>query len=205
MKKIAGPATTPETGLLKQLQAGDAAAIEQWVREHHLTLVRVAAAIVGDRYAEEVAQDAWISAMAALANFEGRSTLKTWLVQITANAARSRARRENRYVALDVIDDQDSQAPVFDKRGHWQLDRIQWHAETPEDLLNAQEMAEQLQQALDTLPENQRAVITLIDIKGMDKTEVCNILTLSASNLRVLLHRARSRLYQAINDYQENL
>lgn len=204
MKKFARRTKNQEACLLEKLQTGDAVAIDEWVRTHHATLIHVATAIVGDRYAEEVAQDAWLSALGALESFEGRSSLKTWLVQITANAARSRARRENRYVGLDTVEQRDD-TPEFDRRGHWQVDRIQWQAETPEDLLSSQQLAEQMQQALDTLPSNQRAVMTLIDIEGIDKDEVCNILAISASHMRVLLHRARSRLYQVVNDYQETL
>lgn len=204
MKKIARPAALSETERVKRLQAGDSAAIECWVGEHHSTLVNVAAAIVGDRFAEEVAQDAWMSAIKALSNFEGRSSLKTWLVQICVNTARSRAQRENRYVSLEAMEES-GDSPLFDRRGHWQLDRIQWHAETPEDLLNTAELAQLMQQALDSLPANQRAVLTLIDIEGMDKSDVCNILAIQASHLRVLLHRARTRLYQVVNEHQETI
>ena len=157
-------------------------------------MLSVARAIVGDSIADEVVQEAWISAIKALPKFEGRSSLKTWLVQIVSNGAKSRVRRENRYTPLDdgleaVPSDK------FDQTGHRIDDVLPWETATPEALLANTQLQEVIEQAFQALPAMQRAAITMIDMEGYKIDEVCNILDISSSNARVLLHRARIALF----------
>ncbi|MFT5422215.1 MAG: RNA polymerase sigma-70 factor (ECF subfamily), partial [Candidatus Endobugula sp.] len=96
MKKLFKSKRDDDDALIQNLIDGDPAAFEHVVAEYHNLMLSVARAIVGSSIADEVAQEAWISAIKALPKFEGRSSLKTWLIQIVSNGAKSRVRRENR-------------------------------------------------------------------------------------------------------------
>ena len=192
-----------ENTLIQNLVAGDPLAFEYVVAEYHNLMLSVARAIVGDSIADEVVQEAWISAIKALPKFEGRSSLKTWLVQIVSNGAKSRVRRENRYTPLDdgweaVPSDK------FDQTGHRIDDVLPWETATPEALLANTQLQEVIEQAFQALPAMQRAAITMIDMEGYKIDEVCNILDISSSNARVLLHRARVAVHDAIEQHQDN-
>jgi RNA polymerase sigma-70 factor (ECF subfamily) len=76
-----------------------------------------------------------------------------------------------------------------------------WKEQNPEDVLLRHETADVLQHAIDSLPPMQRAVLTLRDVDGIDAQEVCNILAISETNQRVLLHRARTRIRAALEAY----
>ena len=101
MKKFFKSKQQDERALIKRLIKGEASAFEQVVSDYQNIMLSVARAIVGEAFADEVVQDAWISAIKALPKFEGRSSLKTWLLHIVSNGAKSRVRRENRTISLD--------------------------------------------------------------------------------------------------------
>ncbi len=90
-----------DAALIAAMLEGDSTAFETAVALYHPRMVTIAKAIIGEAFAEEIAQDAWISAIRSLSEFAGRSSLNTWLIQITANAAKTRLRREKRQVSLD--------------------------------------------------------------------------------------------------------
>ena len=189
--------------LIPALLAGDAAAFEWLIANYHQRMLVVARGIIGEAFAEEVVQDAWLSAIKALPEFAGRSSLSTWLIQITANGAKSRLRREKRHISLDEgwqLDDDDSR---FDGRQHWRQDISQWELATPEAIAENAELSAIIEQAFAKLPPMQQAVLELYDLQQTPMPEICNILDISASNARVLLHRARSAIQQQIANYQD--
>ena len=87
------------------LIAQDDQAFKQLVKAFHPMLKKLAASIVGESIAEDVAQDAWISIYQNLPQFERRSSLKTWVYRITSNKAISRQRREGKVVAFSELSD----------------------------------------------------------------------------------------------------
>lgn len=197
------PHFNDEKILVKKLIEGDSAAFEYVVSEHHNIMLSIARAIVGEAFADEVVQEAWISAIKALPKFEGRSKLKTWLLHIVSNGAKSRVRRENRMVSLD--DGWESvSSDKFDQRGH-RLDNVYpWEEATPEALMENEQLQVIIEETFQQLPANQRAVLSMYDMEGIKMDEICNILDLSSSNVRVLLHRARTTLHHSIENYQDN-
>lgn len=189
--------------LIAALIAGDAAAFDYVVTQYHSIMLSVARAIIGEAFADEVVQEAWISAIKALPRFEGRATLKTWLLQITSNGAKTRLRRESRQLSLD--DGWQAEPDYkFDHRGHRIDDVLQWNIDTPEALLQNDQLRDVIEKTYQSLPPHQRAVLTMCDMEGLEMTEICNILDISASNARVLLHRARTALHHSIEKYQES-
>lgn len=192
-----------ESQLIKQLIAGDEHAFQKVVSDNHNIMLSVARAIVGDAFADEVVQDAWISAIKALPNFEGRSSFKTWLLHIVSNGAKTRVHRENRIFSLD--DGWESEtSDKFDHTGHRYDDILPWENATPEAILANDQLQSVIEQTFQQLPAMQRAVLTMYDMKGTGMDETCNILSISSSNVRVLLHRARSTLHHKIEQYQKS-
>jgi RNA polymerase sigma-70 factor (ECF subfamily) len=161
--------------------------------------------------AEEVVQETWIAVMRGIDGFEGRSSLKTWIFRILTNTALrggSRERRSVPFVALAAAEDSD--APLVDPDrflpedhhlfpGHWLLAPARWP--TPEEGLLSGETRAVIVAAIDELPKAQRTVLSLRDIEGWSSDEVCEALEISPGNQRILLHRARTRVRAAIEDY----
>ena len=191
-----------ERDLLARLLARDAAAFTTLVRTHHDSLVRLALVYVGNHaVAEEVAQETWMRMLAALPEFEGRSSLRTWIFRICTNAALTRAEREARSSPFSTLHDEDEpevEPHRFKASGMWADPPHAWRADTPEKILQRAEAIACIEQTLDVLPPAQRAVVLLRDVEGLDAAEVCNILRVSESNERVLLHRGRSKIRRAL-------
>ena len=188
--------------LIKKLRARDKVAFATLVRELHGSLVHVAMTFVSSRAtAEEVAQDTWGNVLASLDQFEGRSSLRTWIFRICTNRAKTLAVREARSTPLSELQEP-GEAPVepsrFSAGGTWAVPPHPWTDDTPERVLDRAQAVEQIQRTLAELPAMQRAVITLRDVQGLDSAEACNALEISESNQRVLLHRARSRVRRAL-------
>lgn len=178
--------------LLERLRDGDEDAFRELFDAHHAMLVRLALAYVkSPAVAEEIAQDTWTAVFDALPTFEGRSSLKTWIARIAINRAKTRAQRDGRQVPLD-----DEEPPSTDDRyGRiGQLRRRPTTFESPESLLGDRQIRAAIERGLQDLPPQQRAIVTMRDLDGFSSEEVCNVLGLSESNQRVLLHRGRNRL-----------
>ena len=210
---VAGSATSADDlELLARLRRGDEAAFTQLVERLHGPMLRVAMIHVGNRaVAEEVAQDAWVGVLAQLDRFEGRSSLRTWVLRIVANRARTRAVRERRTVPFSSLDGLEEPGPtaVGPERflpaghrwaGHWASPPRSW-GEVPEERLLSAETRAEVGRAVELLPPAQRAVITLRDVEQMTAAETCQLLGLTEGNPRVLLHRARSGVRRALERY----
>ena len=198
--------------LAARLRAGDERAFAALVDRHSHALLRVAMAYVPSRaVAEEVVQETWIAVMRGIGAFEGRSSLKTWIFRILTNVAMrggSRERRSVPFAALAAAEDTGEPSVEPDRflpadhelfPGHWVLMPARWPS--PEEGLLAGETRAVIAAAVDELPAAQRTVIALRDIEGWSSQEVCAALEISAGNQRILLHRARTRVRAALEDY----
>jgi RNA polymerase sigma-70 factor (ECF subfamily) len=194
------------------LRRGDERVFADVVDRHGAGMLRLARAYERDAaVAEEIVQDAWLGVLRGIERFEGRASLRTWLFRIVANVARSRAAREARSVPFSAlvageVDDDEGSVPPERFRGpqdrwagHWAAPPQAWNG--PEHALVSAETRVQIKAAIDVLPQGQRVVITLRDVEGWSAQEVCALLEISESNQRVLLHRARTRVRQALDDY----
>jgi RNA polymerase sigma-70 factor (ECF subfamily) len=196
--------------LVEALRSGDEETFRMLVREWHAPLLRVAQIFVPSRaIAEEVVQETWLRVLGALDRFEGRSSLKTWVFRILANTAKTRAQREGRVIPFSSLQDP-ARVPeaAVDADRFLPDDHAQhpgaWSSpppELPEERLLASETRSRIAAAIDELPANQRAVIMLRDVQGWDSDEVCNALDITEVNQRVLLHRARAKVRNALEDY----
>ena len=203
-------ASADEAELLARLREGDERAFEALVDRHYGTMLAVARGYVKSRaVAEEVVQEAWLGVLNGLDRFEGRSSLRTWIIRIVANIAQTRGAREARSVPLSSLAPEGDEAAVDPDRfrgrddafpGHWRQYPSDWQA-LPEQSLLGRETLELVMGAVKDLPPAQQQVITLRDISGFSAEEVCDALDISGGNQRVLLHRARSRVRSALEEH----
>jgi RNA polymerase sigma-70 factor (ECF subfamily) len=192
-----------DDAVIDRLLAHDEAAFAELVATYHTSLIRLALTFVADHgAAEEVVQETWLGVIKGLRSFERRSSLKTWIFRILVNRARTRGGRDGRLVNFSMLGESDEEpsaiADRFSAEGRWIQPPSTWHESNPEELLLHREVTDWLQDAILSLPQNQRAVISLRDIDGVDAPEVCNILGISETNQRVLLHRARTKVRAAL-------
>ena len=196
-----------ETELLARLRAGDERAFEALVERHYPTMLAVARHYVNTRaVAEEVVQEAWLGVLKGIDRFEGRSSLRTWILRILVNTAKTRGAREARSVPFASLAPEGDERAVEPERfrsaddpfpGHWRAYPGNWQR-LPDEALADRETLDVVLSTIHQLPPPQRIVITMRDIQGCDSEEVCEALDVSEGNQRVLLHRARSKVRTAL-------
>jgi RNA polymerase sigma-70 factor (ECF subfamily) len=200
-----------DTGLIADLRGGSESAFMYLVDRYHASLLRLARLYVDGDAAEDVVQETWMGVLRGLDSFEGRASFKTWLFRILANRARTRAARESRTVALSSLVHQETESyePAVDPArfrmaddpypGGWLVAPAT--DELPEQRLLADELSQQVRDALTQLPPAQGEVVRLRDIEGLTSEEVCELLSISEGNQRVLLHRGRSKIRGILERY----
>jgi RNA polymerase sigma-70 factor, ECF subfamily len=201
-----------EHQVVERLLAGDERTFERLVDELTPALLRVARLYVRSAaVAEEVVQETWLGVLRGLDRFERRSSLRTWIFRILTNTAKTRAVREGRSIPFSALDspsaEVDGESVDPDRflasgrfEGHWASALPRW-SEQPEERLDARETLDVVRRAIDELPPTQRTVISLRDVEGWSSEEVRNALELSETNQRVLLHRARAKVRQALEEH----
>lgn len=209
-----GSGLDDETRLIAALRAGEEPAFDLLVERYHVGMVRIAQMFVRDAaVAEEVVQEAWLAVLRGLARFEARSTLKQWISSILVNRAKTRATRERRTIPFSALWDE-SRAEFFEESveaerfrpedaawpGGWVSFPQGWDA-TPDERFLSKEAQTQIRACVDALPGSQRQVVVLRDVHGMTAEETCSLLQISEVNQRVLLHRGRSKVRRAIEQY----
>jgi RNA polymerase sigma-70 factor (ECF subfamily) len=205
----AATATLDERRLIAALRDRDEQAFASLLQMYHSALVRMAMSYVRDRQvAEEVAQETWLGVIRGIDRFRGESSLKTWIFRILTNTAKTRAVRENRSIPLSSLGGDADEEAVDPERffpdgdrwaGHWISSPGSWR-ELPEEILASREAIARIRAAIDALPPTQQQVISLRDIEGWSSEEVCSLLSISETNQRVLLHRARSKVRRALEE-----
>jgi RNA polymerase sigma-70 factor (ECF subfamily) len=207
------PASAPrsdEAALLARLRDGDEQAFGELVDRHYATMLAVARGYVKSRaVAEEVVQEAWLGVLKGLDRFEGRSSLRTWIIRIVVNIAQTRGAREARSIPLSSLAPEGEEAAVEPERfrgpqeafaGHWRQYPANWEL-LPEQSVFGRETLDVVMRAVTALPPAQRQVIALRDISGWSSEDVCEALQISQGNQRVLLHRARSRVRATLEEH----
>ena len=189
------------------LKTGDKTQFSILVRDHHRALIALATPIVGFSEAEEVVQIAWVKAYKAIGAFEGRSKIRTWLSRIVINEAKMQLRARKKETLFSDLGGDGSEGDALENRfaanGHWATPPASWHYDSPEALLMSDDLAQCLDRILTAMPHNQRAILEMRDSSELPFEEICNNLSITASNARVLLHRARAHLFKLVDHYQE--
>jgi RNA polymerase sigma-70 factor (ECF subfamily) len=210
------PPSIDDSFLLERLRNGDEEAFVVLVNRYHAPMLRLVLIYTPNRFlAEEVVQEAWLGVLRGLKNFKEQSSLKTWIFSILTNRMKTRFQREDRSVPFSSLanSEDDSSEPEVDPdrflppgsamvpgHGLWISLPSNWN-DIPEERLLSQETQAHISSAINDLPPQQRQVILLRDIAGWSAQEVCDILSMSEGNQRVLLHRARSHVRRALEHY----
>ncbi len=201
-------ASGDELDLIALLRKGDEEAFMSLVDRLQPMMLRVARMYVSSQaVAEEVVQEAWLGVLQGIDRFEGRSSLRTWILRIVSNIAKTKGQREGRSIPFTSLGGDDLDSPTLDPdrflgpgdewSGHWSTIPADWRG-VPEDRLTSSETLGVVRKAIDSLPPMQAEVIRLRDVQGWSSEEVRNALDLSETNQRVLLHRARAKVRRAL-------
>ncbi len=183
--------------LVSRLRTGDEDAFVAVVERYHTQLVRLASAFVsGSGSAEDVAQETWLARITGIDRFESRSSLRTWLFQICVNRARSVGEREHRSVPVDHVE-ASVDAEQFTPTGAWTSPPAPW-PDWSGDPSDDADLVATIRMAITRLPGMQRLVVTMRDLDGLTSGEVCQVLSISEANQRVLLHRGRGNVRASI-------
>jgi RNA polymerase sigma-70 factor, ECF subfamily len=189
----------PDAELLTRLRAGDEAAFMELVDRYGPLMLRIAMSHVPTRaIAEDVVGEAWLGVLQGLPRFEGRSSLKTWILRIVTNRARTRGVRERRSVPLSSLEEATVDPERFAANGAWSDPPEAWQ---PEQRLLERETLAKVREAVGQLPPRQQEVILLRDFAGWEPEEVSQALDISDGNQRVLLHRARAKVRTELERY----
>jgi RNA polymerase sigma-70 factor (ECF subfamily) len=205
------PALPEDTVVVARLRGRDEAMFAQLIDLWSPGMLRAARAFVSDEHAaQDVVQEAWLGVVRGVDGFEGRSSLRTWTYRILINCAKKRGVRDARTIPVGELASEDHGPTVDPARfrgrgdpypGHWRAHPPAWPS--PEDDAVASETRHHLAAALAGLPARQRIVVTLRDVNGYTSDEVCDLLTISQANQRVLLHRARTAVRAGLATYLE--
>ncbi|HEU5310606.1 MAG TPA: RNA polymerase sigma factor [Candidatus Eisenbacteria bacterium] len=197
-----------EGDLVSRLRSGDETAFASLVEGLHGSLVAFARTFTSSAtLAEDIVQETWLGVIRGLHAFDGRSSLRTWIFSILVRRGRTVAARDARQGGrgsgsrpIPEVEWEPGRGRV----GLWEHAPVPWALEDPASIHQSGEALEVLQSALDALPEMQRQVVILRDVEGLPAADVCNILDLSETNQRVILHRGRARLRRALDRYVQD-
>ena len=195
---------------VQRLRSGDEKAFITLLDTYHGALFRLAISLgATEASAEEIVQETWVAVIDGIDDFEERSTLKTWLFSILTNQARKRAKLDKRMPPLSsIFSDQALQRVVENQQApcpRGTPTRSYSWSINPGDRIDQHELLEVIQHAVDDLSANQRTVLILRDFEGLSPDQVCDVLDISDGHHRVLLHRARIALREAVDTHLEHV
>lgn len=181
-----------EIALVRRAQALQPDAIRAIIKRYNQRLYRLARAILrNDADAEEVLQEAYLRAFAAIGDFRGEATLATWLSRITINEALGRLRRQRRQARLNAAVVERQQASVIPFP-------LAASPDDPERTMGQRQLLRMVEQASDNLPEVYRVVFIARVIEGLSVEETADALALRPATVKTRLHRARALIKQEL-------
>ncbi len=189
-----GPAAPGDAELVLRLKRGDGEAFAGLLRRYQGKVYRLAMNMTRNpQDAEEVTQDVFLAVYRKIGDFDGRAAFSTWLYRVASNAALMKLRGRRREPHLSV----EEEGPTFTPDGHHARPVADW-SELPEDQLLSTERRRVLEQAIEALPPDYKAVVVLRDIEGLSNQEVAAIVGATVLAVKSRLHRARLALRERL-------
>jgi RNA polymerase sigma-70 factor (ECF subfamily) len=186
--------------LVERVRSKDVAAFEELLGRYENKLYRLAMRFVrNENDAQEILQEAFLSAWRNLPGFEGRAQFGSWMYRVTVNAALMflRARSRHPEVMLDDVEPAILHKAT-EQSAHGSSE--DW-SQRPDEQLQSEELRRHIQEAADALPEGLRTVFLVRDVEGMSTEETAELLGLSLPAVKTRLHRARLAMREAIGHY----
>ena len=180
---------------IEALRAGDRAEFARLVDAYSTLIYRLGLKMLGNQQdAEDILQNTFLNALTHLANFEGRSSILTWLYRIAANEALMMIRRRKSNFNLEDMQPEDSDDIALPETF------VDWSLLPEKELLSGEGKAV-LDKAIKQLPENLRVVFILRDVEDLSIKETAEILNLTEVNVKARLLRARMALREQLSSY----
>jgi len=184
--------------IIDSAQSGNQESLNSLIITYTPGLKAMLLSMVDETTANDIIQETWLSVFTHIKDFKQQSHFKTWLYRITINKAKTYFKSA---WVQKIQSESDSLDERFTNHGSWNKPPEPWGTESPESLLEQEELAALLQKAIEQLPNNQRLVLILHDIEQLSFQETCDMLEISQSNAFVLIHRARKSLYERIEQF----
>jgi RNA polymerase sigma-70 factor (ECF subfamily) len=173
------------------------------INGHRAYLLRVAVLQLRDSgLAEDVVQDTLVAALQGEAGFSGRSSLKTWLTGILKHKIVDAIRKKGREPAMSTLDEEsriEDFDALFDDTGHWESPSSDWG--DPEAQLGRKQFFDIVEFCLEKLPPNTARVFMMREVMELDGSEICKELSITSTNLWVILYRARVALRLCLEEH----
>lgn len=171
---------------------------EQWLDEHGDYLYRYALMRLGqEELARDAVQETLIAAWKGRKGFHGSSSVRTWLTGILKHKIIDHIRGQVRERQLNEELESDPTSLYFDQGGGWRQPPQQWQGD-PEQLCRDRQFSEALMRCIGNLPEQQRHIFSLRELNGESSETICKDSDISATNLHVIIHRARLALRKCL-------
>jgi RNA polymerase sigma-70 factor (ECF subfamily) len=190
------PNALPDQTLVARILAGERALFEVIIRRYNATLLRIARSVVrNDDEAQDVVQEAYVRAYANLASYDAQlGRLTTWLARIALNEALMRMRRRKTTTSIDDLEATSSRpAPG-----------VPFGGRNPEQAASNEELAVQLGEAIDALPQDLRAVFVMRAVENLSVSETAAMLEVPEGTVKTRLFRARALLQKELCAHVDN-
>ena len=173
---------------------------EKWVELYADYLYRYALSRVNDsKAAEDLLQETFLSALKAYNNFDGKSSERTWFVSILKHKIIDFYRKKSRTAKYFEKPDSGDSSESYNEKGYRKMDNAPAEWDThPDTALSQKEFMQILRECIKALPQKIAAVFTLREMEGVESRDICKELDITASNLWVMLHRARNQLRRCL-------
>ena len=189
----------PDAILLDKWHNGSEAAFSELVERHHPAMVRLVRSYVPFTRAEEIAQDAWIAVLKGAERLQRRSSFKIWLFRVVIRCATAEKTTTDAPAFSErLTEDWHFFAAHHARAGTWVVPPRPWN---PEERLMTWHTLACISSAIASLPPNQQRVLTLRDVDGWTSPEVSELLGITDGMQRVLLHRGRIKLRNALEEF----
>jgi len=152
--------------------------------------------------AEDVVQETMLAALEGQSGFSGRSSVKTWLTGILKHKIVDAIRRKSREPARSSLEEEsriDEFDALFDQTGHWESPPAEWA--DPEAQMSQRQFFDVVEFCLDRLPPNTARVFMMREVMELESAEICKELSITSTNLWVILYRARVALRQCLEEH----
>ncbi len=175
--------------LVDRVKKGDRRAFDLLVLKYQHRVIAIISSLVSDRdAAQDVAQDTFVRAWKAIDKFRGDSAFYTWLYRIATNTAKNWLVAQGRRPTQDV-DINDTEAPELKELSD---------LATPDAVTNSQQLAAEIQRAMNALPDELNKAITLRELQGLSYDEIAAELDCPVGTVRSRIFRARDAINNAI-------